>query len=323
MNRIQNPNQRTVSRTLLLVLCAVLWSGLLRAETQVSISASDNLATIGDRINVKLLVKTTQDVDKLNFVPEEMLFETVGETPTTMTRQSEYVVFEKNVQVAFFKTGDYNIGPFKVELYKGDQVIETKRTNAVPVSIKTVLTDEDKDVKPLKDPVDIKGNPFYILKYVILAVVLLLLIWFVFWYIRKRRNAGPPVQAPLLSPLQELETRIRDLDAQNLLEKGKLKLHFIELTRILKHFLFRTYHFHAEDFTTYETMNTLNLKEADGVIQDNLRFLFDTADLVKFAKFEPDNSVFSEVTGKIHGIVSVYRERAAVLEQHSRQEMKR
>jgi hypothetical protein len=295
-------------------------AAVIYAESQVSISASDNLAAIGDRITLKIIVKTTEEIDKINLEPENQQFEVLAEQPTQMRKQQDYTVFEKVLSVAFFKTGEFNLGPFSVQLLKGEEVIESKKTNSVPVTVNSVLTDEDRDIKPIKSPIEIEGNPFYIMKYVFLALAVIFLIWFLVWYWRKKRRATPPPPPTPLSPLEELVRRLRELMEKKLPDKGKIKLHFIELTRILKHFLFRSYHFNAEDFTTFETMLELGRKEKDVSILDNMRFLFNTADLVKFARFIPDPSVYTELSGKIEQVIASYKQRLTA-EQQAKEEV--
>lgn len=306
-------NRKSTNRLILVLFLVLLISFLLPvqpglAESQVSISTSDNLVTIGDRIHVTIIITTNDDVDKIKLKPQNKEYELAEESEILKRREREYTVFEKNIQLVFFKTGEFEIGPFLVELLKGQEVIETKTTNSVPVTVKTVLTEEDKDIRDLKNPIEFKGDPFYVLKYVIIAVVLTLLIVFlVMWW--KKRRAAKPEPVILLSPLDELQMRVKELYDKKLYEKGRAKEHFIELTRIFKHFLFRTYHFQAEDFTTYETMLVLTQKESDGTVIDNMRFLFNTADLVKFARFVPDSRVLSEISGKIDQLNATYRQR--------------
>lgn len=303
---------------ILFVVCMfVSMAAALAAETQVSISISDNLATIGDRIRVKIIVKTTAETDKIRLQVGKTDFEILEEQPEQKHRQQDYMVLEKNIDVAFFKLGDFNIGPFEVILLKGEEEIEKRETNSVPVTVKSVLREEDKDIKPLKDPVDIKGDPFYLLKYVIIAVVLIAIIIVAIILIKRMRERPATVEEPLLSPEEELEKRVKELAERKLFEKGKTKIFFIELTQILKHFLRRVYKFNAEDFTTYETMADLKRREKEVIILNNMEFSFNTADLVKFAKFEPDASVLDEVLKKVAEIVRVNRERAAAAAQEA------
>lgn len=298
--------KKRIKKTTLLLLFFIM-AAYAAAETQVSISASDNLVFIGDKIYLKIIVKTTSGIQKLKLNPGKKEFDILEQKPHEKRNQKDFLVFEKKLVIAFFKTGDFEIGPFTVELIKDDNVIETKTTNSIPVTVKSVLKEEDKDIKPLKGLIDIKGNPFYTLKYVIAAVIVTLLVVFFILWLKKRRKAAVSRPEPLLSPLEELEARLKELAGKKLFEKGKMKLYFIELTRIFKHFLLRKYRFNAEDFTTRETMYNLKENESAGVIRDSMGFLFNTADLVKFAKFIPDPSVLAEVSDKIQDIIVFYK----------------
>jgi hypothetical protein len=298
---------------LLLLLFSVLsFSTFLpAAETQVSISVSDNLATIGDRIHLKIIVKTNADVDKITLKAAQKDFEVLDQGPTQKRTQEDYTVFEKDIQVAFFKVGEFNVGPFEIDLKKGEAVIETRETNSVPVTVKTVLNEEDKDIKPLKSLIEIKGNPFYIFKYVLIGVAIIVaVVVFIFWLRRRRRI--PVKEVPHLSPIEELEAMIKELYKKELFEKGKVKQFFTELTQVLKNFLHRTYGINAEDFTTYETLYELMRTEKESAPVNSMGFLFNTSDLVKFAKFEPDTRVMTEISGKLEDTISIYKARAAL-----------
>ena len=304
----------------LLLLCVFPFAAFLSAaETQVSISVSDNLATIGDRIHLKIIVKTNADVDKITLKAKEKDFDVLDQGPTQKHTQEDYTVFEKDIQVAFFKVGEFNVGPFEIDLKKDEKVIETRETNSVPVTIKTVLNDEDKDIKPLKSLIEIKGDPFYILKYVLIGVAIIIaVVVFIFWLKRRRRVSVKEV--PLLSPVEELEALIKELFGKELFEKGKMKQFFTELTQVLKNFLHRTYGINAEDFTTYETLYELKKVEKEAPPINSMEFLFNTSDLVKFAKFEPDTRVMAEISGKIEDTVSIYKVRAALALQKQSEE---
>ena len=299
------PIKHILAAVLGLFIAAGTCSG---AETQVSISASNNIAFIGDKINLKILVKTTHPgVQDIEAQAEKKEFEILVEYPTEKRQQPTDTVFEKNVTIAFFKVGNFEIGPFTLRLIKDGQILESKTTNSVPVAIKSVLKEEDKDIKPLKPLIDLKGNPWYSLKFVLLGLLLAAAILFFFWWNKKRKTALPTPPKTPLSPLEELESRLKELADKKLAEKGKLKLHFIELTQVIKHFLHRQYGLNAEDFTTEETLYFMKTCENERLILDNLRFVFNTADLVKFAKFIPDPPVLRETDEKMKEIVVRYK----------------
>ncbi|MCU0285706.1 MAG: hypothetical protein MUF15_04835 [Acidobacteria bacterium] len=289
-------------------------------NTQVSISVSENLAFIGDRIRLKIIIKTTSDVDNINVKSTAKEFDILDDKPTQKRKEQDAIILEKQLEIAFFKTGDFNVGPFTVELKKNDQVIGTKETNSVPVTVKTTLKEEDKDIKPLKSLIELKGNPMYILKYLIVVIALIGIILFVLYWLKRRKAKAAETPKRLLSPLEELELRIKELYQQSLFEKGKMKLFFLELTIILKQFIQRSYQFKAEDFTTYETLYDLKKCESDAQILNNMEFLFITADLVKFAKYIPEAGVLDELAKKIDATIGIYKTRVEAAVQQEQKE---
>jgi len=293
------------------ILFTFLYISLI-AETQVSISSSTNLVTIGDRISVKLILKTSIQVPKVNFISKGKDFEIISEKLLPSKIQGDYILFEKNITISFFKTGDFNIGPFIVELIKNGEIIETKQTNSVPIRVKSVLTKEDKSIKPLKDLIEIKGNPFCVLKYVIVFFVFAILVVLIIFLLRRRKGCLFKKQELILSPIEELELRVNELIEQKMFEKGRIKRFFTNLTMIIKHFLSREYKFSAEDFTTYETLLHLKAKEKEALIVDDLEFLFNVSDLVKFAKFAPDSHTFKKTCNKIRDIIISFKKRVII-----------
>ncbi len=281
------------------------------AETQVSMSLSDNLAFIGNRIRVNIIVKTTADIDSLKLVTEGAPYEILVDGATQIRKQQDYLVVEKTIEIAFFQVGKFEVGPLKIELLKDKAVTETRQTNSVPVTIKSALQEDDKDIKPLKNPGEIKGNPFYILKYAIAALLIVTLITFLLIWLRRRKRHVPEETEPRLSPLEELQLGLKSLNARELLEKGQEKIYFLEFTEILKRFLHRVYTFNAEDFTTYETMRTMKRFEREQLLLNHFQFLFNTSDLVKFAKFIPDAGVIAEVKGKVDEMTALFQRRIA------------
>lgn len=294
---------------LFIALTVVSFPSFIHAETQVSISASDNLVFIGDMITVKIIVKTTDDIGEIKVNSKENPFDIVREFPTEKHRQNEYSVFEKKMTVMFFKVGEFNIGPFDIDLLKSGKVFLSKPTNSIPVTVKTTLKSEDKDIKPLKDLIEIKGNPVLIIGLGMLLIGLIIGIILLIWYLKRRKQRVPKPQAPPLSPLEELELHINKLWEKKLFETGKAKLHFIELTQLMKHFLSRQYGFNAEDLTTYETLYFLKQHEKDTALLDNMGYTFDTSDLVKFAKFEPDTPVMLRVFNTLKEVIEIYKRR--------------
>jgi hypothetical protein len=293
-----------------LLLFCLLATGLLYPEFQVSLSASKNIATIGDRIILKIIVKTTPEINNIQVDILEKNFESISKHQLPARKSREHTVFEIHEVVSFFSTGNHTIGPFRVKMIRDHKIVEEKTTNLLDIKIKSVLEKSDQDIKDLKDLISIRGNPFYVLKYVFILLALALLVVLIFLVIRKKKQQSKSRPLLLLSPLEELESSISELFKKNWLEKGRVKQFFIALTEMIKNYLQREYGFNAEDLTTAETMRYVERNEENTTIQQNLEFIFTTADLVKFAKFRPGSANLEAVKSRIDSIISIQKARA-------------
>lgn len=299
---------KLIQRITIVLILGVLGNHLM-GETQVLISSSKNLALIGDQINLKVIAKTDSKADKVKILSPRQEFEVISHTSQPRQENNNESVFEENLMIVFFKTGDFEVGPFTVKLLKGDEEVETKETNSIPVKIKSVLTEEDKDIKPLKNPIEIKGNPLYVLKYVLIILAAILIVIFVIVYVKRKKRKTGRAPEPLLPAVEEFALKIKELTDLKLMQKGKMKEHFFRLTEIIKHFLNREYGFNAEDLTTFETMLHLDAYEKDSSIRDRMGFVLNTADLVKFAKYVAGSEIIDEIQQKLEDVIGAYRQR--------------
>ncbi|MCK4835225.1 MAG: hypothetical protein KAT17_01240 [Candidatus Aminicenantes bacterium] len=279
----------------------------LSPESQVSISTSDNIASIGDRINIKIIAKTSPEIDKIALETPQQNFEIISQKILAKREFKDYLMFETNLVISFFSTGNFTIGPFTVNMIQNRGIVESKKTNTIEITIKSVLKEKDKDIKDLKNLISLKGNPFYVLKYVILIIALLALGLLLFWVIKKRKQKKEISPLPTLTPLEELESGFKELMEKKYVAKGEIKKFFIQLITIIKQYLNREYGFNAEDMTTTETIFHLQKKEPRETIQKDMDYLFDTSDLVKFAKFIPASRDFKEVDRRVHSIISAQK----------------
>jgi hypothetical protein len=276
-------------------------------DSQVSLSTSDSRATIGDRITLKIIVKTSPEIEKIALKSPDNNFESISKRQFPKRKTNEYSVFEIHEVISFFSIGNHTIGPFTVQMIRDNRIVEEKKTNSLDIKITSVLEKSDQDIKDLKNLISIRGNPFYVLKYVFILLGLALLIILVILFIRKKKRQSKSKPLRILPPLEELEEAIDKLYKKNWLKKRRFKIFFITLTDIFKNYLHREFGFNAEDLTTEETMWFVERKEPNAGIRKSLEFIFLQSDLVKFAKFQPGSSDLDTVKGEIDSIINEKR----------------
>ncbi len=144
------------------------------------------------------------------------------------------------------------------------------------------------DIKPI---FNIPVTLVEILKWAIpIALFVGLMAGIIYWYLKKRKKKSArksiweepdiPAYIAAISSLENLKNK-------RLWQNGKVKLYHSDLTFILRMYLEKRFGIIALEMTSSEILNALvlHLKEED--ITESLRYILEVADLVKFAKFEP------------------------------------
>ncbi|MCK5221974.1 MAG: hypothetical protein KAR14_10370, partial [Candidatus Aminicenantes bacterium] len=256
-------------KKLFLLLFLLSFSPGIHSETQVTVSVSSTTATIGERITLKFIVRTSSQSDSIKISQGKPEFEFIEEAELSLSKEEGLRTFEKNFKISFFKTGEFNVGPFNIGLMNDGSVIENLVSNTIPVNIKSVLNEEDNDIKPLKDLSEIEGNPFYLLKYFLIALFIAIVIFLVLYFIKRRKKGKVKAVIPLLPPEEEFRNRIESLWRSDFLKTGKTKKFFLTLSESYKLFMTRLYRFNAEDLTTYEIIRNLRDYEEDKKVTEN------------------------------------------------------
>ncbi len=284
----------------------------LISAAQVTLSASTLTATIAEHVELRLIVRSLENIDEMHVSVPAGDYEIIRRQNLPLIKTAEWRTFEQVLTLAFFKTGDFTVGPVEIELLSAKTVREKERSGTVAISIRSVLGENDKDIKPLKKPLPIMGSPLHLLKYFAGGGLLLLLAAILLILKRKvsKKNAATATILPV--PEIELEISIRELWQEKLLQKGEYKLFFIRLGEIIKHFLARTYHFNADDLTTTEIMARLENSEKNQSVVTGMEDIFQQADLVKFAQQIPEATIISALAEKIARLINAYKKRRSL-----------
>lgn len=300
--------------TRLLFIFQLLILPQLLSASQVTLSASTLTATIGEHIELRLIVRSLENIDEIKVSVPAGDYEIIRRQDQPLIKTAEWRTFEQVLTIAFFKTGDFTVGPLDIELFSAKASKEKEQSGTVTIKIRSLLDENDKDIKPLKKLLAIQGNPIHLLKYLAGIILIFLLIVILLILKRKMKKKALPVSTPLPAPEIELELRIGELWQEKLPQKGEYKLFFILLGEIIKHFLARVYSFNADDFTTTETIAHLEGNEKDSDIIACLEDIFRQADLVKFAERIPEAATISILADKIATLTGKYKKRRSLTE---------
>ena len=130
----------------------------------------------------------------------------------------------------------------------------------------------------------------YVIYGLIALVLLSLIIWLVasqlYKYMRKRENAERVL--PKIPPHIVANKALVELNHRKLWQNGKYKLYYTELTAILRVYISERWGISAMEYTTPEIIEALSEIDMPRDSRFALVALLRTADIVKFAKAEPE-----------------------------------
>ena len=189
------------------------------------------------------------------------------------------------VTLTSFDGNLYHLPPFKVK-------VNGKEVQSADLALKVVEVEVDTtQLNKFFGPKDVQDNPFLWSEWspaFWLSVLMLVLIALGYYlYLRLRDNK--PVIAHIrivrrLLPHQKAMKEIEQIKADKMVTSENQKEYYTKLTDTLRKYIEERYGFSAMEMTSSEIISRL-MADSDQQRLDELRQLFTTADLVKFAKY--------------------------------------
>jgi hypothetical protein len=224
--------------------------------------------------------------------------EILGEYPAdTLASDGRRQKIGKKYLLTIWNEGHYNLGSVPV-LYLDKNVVDTlfsRDSLRVRVATFDIDTSVDKpvDIKPLKR-IPLRFGEISGWFALCLGIIALLVAGA--WLLTKYRHRIPLLGGERLKvpPHVEAIRRLEALHNQKLPQNGKHKQYWSGITDILREYLDGRFGIGAMEMTSDETLAALDAPRSEGIVDEkrfkNLGELLRTADLVKFAKFVPDDN---------------------------------
>ena len=271
-----------MKRTLILI-GFVVSTLLTMAQASVKATITPIEMMIGEQAQVLLTIEGATDDAKIEWPklePRKMLVPGVEVISTSHPDPNSLLV-----TLTSFDGNLYPLPPFKVKV-NGKEM----QTNELALKVVEVEVDTTQMNKSF-GPKDVQDNPFLWSEWSSafwLSVLMLVLIALGYWlYLRLRDNK--PVIAHIkivrrLLPHQKAMKEIEQIKADKMVSSENQKEYYTKLTDTLRKYIEERYGFSAMEMTSTEIIERLT-STGDQQSLDELRQLFTTADLVKFAKY--------------------------------------
>lgn len=172
---------------------------------------------------------------------------------------------------------------------EGDTSRRLAQSNPVFLTIDSVAVDVQGDIKDIKPPLLSPWKFEDFLPYLIALAVVLASGWAYYYYRKKKkqREAAVVPLKPAIPPFQAALAALRALEDKKLWQQSKVKEYYSEATEIIRRFLEDQYDILALESTSDEILAQLKLVPQAEPVKKESQSFFTTADLVKFAKYNP------------------------------------
>jgi hypothetical protein len=245
---------------------------------------------IGQQVHVTLTATTPTDATVVfpTFKPRQQLVPGV-EVLSASEEQKETIDKGQRLSRIYtltsFDGNLYYLPPFKVKVNGKDYQSKSLALKVLEVEVDTTKLNQ------FFGPRDVQDNPFLWSDWSPIfwssIVMLLLLVVAGYLYVRLRDNK-PIIKSfkivKRLLPHQKAMKEIEQIKADKMVSSENQKEYYTKLTDTLRRYIEERYKFSAMEMTSSEIIDRLT-QDSDQQSLDELRQLFNTADLVKFAKY--------------------------------------
>ena len=289
-------NKQWIKIYTLFFLPALLLAGnslYAQGDAKVTARIDATKIMVGDQVRVFIEAQNNASQSRLQwaYIPDTFNhLEVVEKGKIDTVKQGDVITYKQRLLVTGFDSGVYMIPALVFPVIPNSGTTYMVQTDSFPILVQTVAVDTSKGFKGIKGIMLVKSTWLDYIWFIVGGLVLVALIIFIIYYLRKNKKPTPPVVVPSgpVETLQEKTVRIlRELDAQQLWQKGQVKEYYTQLTDILRVYIEKRFHTSAMELTTDELLYTARKHKEMHAQLDLLSNILYTADLAKFAKAQP------------------------------------
>ena len=282
-----------MKHTLLYIVLLILLA-MPRANAQVTVDASiDSLQLlIGEQAKIKLQVSMNANQKlQLPLLRDTLVTGVeildIAKPDTQLLNENKRWLISQEYTITSFDSALYYLPPFEVLVDN-----QAYRSKALALKVYSIPVDT---LHPDQffGPKDIREVPIIwedVAPLVYSAVIMLVLGALAVFFVIRFRDNKPIIKIikvePKLPPHQVAMKKIEEIKADKQIQREDPKLYYTELTEAIRTYIKERFGFNAMEMTSSEIINRL-LEEKDPQSISDLKLLFETADLVKFAKHAP------------------------------------
>lgn len=266
---------------------------------KVSARLDDDSITIGDQTVLRITVEGLDGRRVQLPTPEALCGRAIealeSDSDTLHDASGKTTGIEQTVTVTSFDAGVHIIEGIVVSIDGNGQRVLLAPADTLTLTVEYVA-DADTVKCEVKADTDYIAEPltfWEVARWVLWALLAAVAVLVAIWIVKRRKEHKPIVVLPGAKPLPADKRALKELESlrhKELWQKGRIKKYYTDMTDIVRRFLRNMYGIAASEMTTRQTLNAFHgIADWSEESETLLRKLLQKADMVKFAKMEPES----------------------------------
>lgn len=222
------------------------------------------------------------------------------------------VFYELSYPLQVFAPGEHTLPPVTIGYTHTNGEQATIQTPAYTFAVKSVHRSNAQTLKQIKPP---RPVPTPLAVYLLVTLLVIILIAAsTFLYLSRRARATPPAieTPPQRLPHEIASERLVQIEEQNLVAQGQLKLYHIQLSQVIRQYLNDRYHIPALELTTDDLLEALRREEIQETHLRLIQEFLTACNLVKYAKHVPSEPEAHTRMAEAQQVIDVTKETTVV-----------
>ena len=282
-----------MNRNIILIGCLLLTLGRVAAQSVTVEAKIDSLQIlIGEQAKIQLQVAMDANQRAVFPIYTDTLVNGIevletAKPDTQYLNDRQRLLITQEYTVTSFDSALYYLPPMKIEVDSSTYQTKALALKVYSIPVDTLHPDQFFGQKALMEPPFVWAD-----WYLFIACILLIspLSTVLLYFIVRIRDDKPIIRKvkvePKLPPYQLAMQEFERIKSEKIWQKGKPKEYYTELTDTIRTYIKERFGFNALEMTSSEIIETL-IEISDKEAVADLKEIFQTADLVKFAKHDP------------------------------------
>jgi len=289
-----------------IIISICLISGSLAQDISTHAYTDKNSYSVGDYINYIIEVEYGNGINVYTPNIKKSLsgIEILSEEAPQVTEKNNRKVVAFRYILAKYDSARVNIPPIPVlYTFNNDTTRNAAETNGVSFVVHTLKVDTQGDIKDVKEPIKIPLPWEILLLWYLGALLVIALILYFYLKTQKKKRRKVVKKIIYVPPHIKALTALHKLESEKLWQAGLIKEYHTRITEIVRRYFEERFDFLAMELTTIEIMENMNrITVPEQIKKITFNFLAN-ADLVKFAKYIPLDSINEEMMRQAYEIV--------------------